>query len=118
MIKRLKADVPFLRAATVHGGIVYVSGQVALDSPGASVRAQSEEIFARIDEILQEAGSDKHHLLKADVWLTDISTVGDFNEVWMEWLGEGDIPARACVESKFANPDWYVEVAVVAVVKE
>jgi enamine deaminase RidA (YjgF/YER057c/UK114 family) len=117
MITRIASDVDFLSNATVHGGLVYVAGQVALNNPKASVTVQAEEIFASIDAILAEAGSDKNHILKADIWLTDIKTAPEFNAVWMKWLNEGKVPARACVESKFSSPDWYVEVAVIAALK-
>lgn len=117
MITRFPSDVPFLSNVTVHAGTVYISGQVALDNAGASLKVQCAEIFQALDKALADAGSDKSHILKADVWLTDIRKASEFNEHWIKWLPTDAMPARAMVEAKFSHPDWCVEVAVIAAVK-
>ena len=48
-----------------HGNTVYLAGQVAFDAPGESVTKQTENILARIDGLLAEAGTDKSKLLSA-----------------------------------------------------
>jgi len=66
MIQRLQPG-PRLSAAVVHGGIVYISGQVP-DTLNADVATQTREILAKIDRLLAEAGSDKSRLLNVNVW--------------------------------------------------
>jgi enamine deaminase RidA (YjgF/YER057c/UK114 family) len=36
------------------------------------------------------------------------------NEAWIAWTGGKDLPARACVEAKLADPRMLVEVQVTA----
>lgn len=100
--------------AVVHGGTVYLAGQVALDSPGKSVTEQTREVLGRIDGLLAEAGTDKTRLLAATIWLTDIAAFGEMNAVWDAWVAPGAAPARATVEARLAAPDLRVEIAVVA----
>lgn len=66
----------------VHGSVVYLAGQVALERPGAGVADQTRDILQRIDTLLKEAGTDKSRLLTAVVWLTDIATFDEMNSVW------------------------------------
>lgn len=100
--------------AVVHNGTVYLAGQVAVDKSGASVAEQTGNILERIDRYLGEAGTDKSKLLSAQIWLADISTFSEMNEVWDAWVSPGNTPCRACVESKLAAPQFTVEIMVVA----
>lgn len=103
--------------AVVHGGVVYTAGQVAVDAPGESVEAQTRNILARIEGLLAEAGTDKSKLLSANIWLADMDDFEEMNAVWDAWVSEGDAPARACVESRLAAPQFAVEISVIAAVQ-
>jgi enamine deaminase RidA (YjgF/YER057c/UK114 family) len=102
----------------VHGGTAYLAGQIAMENRGQSITKQTEEIMAAIDRLLAEAGTDKMHILSATVWLSDMKDFAEFNTVWDAWVPQGHVPARACVEAKLVAPDFNVEVAVVAAVKQ
>jgi len=104
---------PRMSAAVAHGSTVYVSGHVSKDR-ALGVRGQTQEILARIDTALTEAGTDRSHILSAQIWLADISTFDEMNGVWEAWLPAGQAPARATVEAKLASPDYLVEIAVIA----
>ena len=100
--------------AVIHGNTVYTAGQVALGAPGESAADQTRDILSRIDALLLEAGTDKSKLISATIWLSDMSTFNEMNEVWDAWVTPGDTPARACVESKLAAPQFTVEIGVIA----
>ena len=102
--------------AVVYNGTVHTAGVVAEQNRGKSVLEQTREVLAEIDRILAEAGSDKTKLLKANIWLTDMSTFAQMNEAWDGWVAEGHTPARATVESKLAAPGYDVEIMVDAAV--
>ena len=69
-IQRLHVG-PRLSQVAIHGGVVYSAGIVA-DDPGADVVGQTQQILAKIDQYLAEAGSDKTLILSTTIWLADI----------------------------------------------
>ena len=105
---------PRMSQAVIHGGVVYLAGQVAADAPGASVKEQTQSILRRIDHLLAAAGSDKTKLLSVTIWLADMRTFDDMNGVWDKWVAHGATPARATVEAKLASSAYAVEIGVIA----
>lgn len=112
-IKRIEVGER-MSQAVVHGDTVYTAGQVAQNAAGASVAEQTRDILSSIDRLLAEAGTDKTKLLTANIWLSDISTFSEMNEVWDAWVSPGNTPCRACVESRLASPKFTVEIMVTA----
>jgi enamine deaminase RidA (YjgF/YER057c/UK114 family) len=114
MIKRL---IPGKRLsmATIHGGLVYLAGQVP-DDLTVGVEAQAKQVLDKIDALLAEAGTDKASILNATVWLPNIADFAAFNTVWDAWVPAGASPARACVEARLANPSIRVEIAAIAAI--
>lgn len=104
-----------MSAAVSYNGFLFVSGQVA-DDTAANVAGQAEQILAKIDRLLAEAGTDKTKVLSANIWLAEASSFGDMNSVWDAWVVAGDTPARACVEAKLAFPQYTVEIGVIAAI--
>ena len=100
--------------AVVHGDTVYLAGQVAQNARGQSVKDQTADILAAIDGLLAETGSDKSKVLSATIWITDMRTFAEMNEVWDAWIDPANPPARACVESRLAAPGFDVEIGITA----
>jgi enamine deaminase RidA (YjgF/YER057c/UK114 family) len=98
----------------IHGGTVYLSGQVSHDNRGSDVAQQAREVLASIDRLLEEAKTDKSKILSATIWLTDMRTFAAFNEVWDAWVDSDHPPARACVEARLAAPGVDVEIGIIA----
>ncbi|RED53762.1 RidA family protein [Aestuariispira insulae] len=99
-----------------HGPTVYLCGQVC-DDASADITAQTQQMLAKVDSLLEEAGSSREHMLSATIY---VSSMGDFaamNAVWDAWVPEGHAPARACVEAAMARPELKVEISVIAAVK-
>jgi enamine deaminase RidA (YjgF/YER057c/UK114 family) len=112
-IQRIKTGAR-LSKAVVHGDTVYLAGLTADTTAGQGVAAQTQEILAAIDALLQEAGTDKSKLLQATIWLQDIRTVDEMNKVWDAWVPQGCAPARACIEARLQSPAKMVEIRVTA----
>ena len=102
-----------LSRVVVFNGAVHIGGLLPNRSD-VSVGDQTREILEKIDSLLAKAGSEKSRLVSAMVWLKDISTVSDMNEVWQAWVPEGTAPARACVESVPGSKEFAVEISVIA----
>jgi enamine deaminase RidA (YjgF/YER057c/UK114 family) len=111
-IKRFETG-PRMSQAVVHNGTVYVAGQVA---KGATVKEQTTAVLKQIDSLLAQAGTDKTKILSATIWLVNMGTFAEMNSVWDPWVSPGNAPARACVESKLATPEYLVEIAVICAV--
>jgi enamine deaminase RidA (YjgF/YER057c/UK114 family) len=102
-----------MSSAVVHGDTVYLAGLTA-DDAKADVKGQTKQILDMVDKFLAEAGTDKSKVLSANIWLTDISTWSQMNEVWDAWVSPGNTPARATVEAKLAAPGLSVEIMIQA----
>ncbi len=100
--------------AVVHNGVVYLAGQVG--ETGTTVADQTRACLSEVDRLLALAGTDKTRILKAQIWLADISTFAEMNAVWDEWVPAGHAPARATGEARLATPDYLVEIIVTAAV--
>ena len=99
----------------IHNQVAYLCGQVG---SGDTVAEQTRDCLARVDALLEEAGSDREHILQAIVWLSDMADFAEMNEVWDAWVPEGHAPARACGEAKLARDVLKVEIIVTAAVKD
>ena len=97
--------------AVVHGGVVYLAGQVG---KGDSVTAQTREVLANVDKWLAEVGTSKSNILSATVWITDMADFAEMNGIWDAWVPQGHTPARAAGEAKLAAPQYRVEIIVTA----
>ncbi len=60
-----------LSKAVEHHGFVFLAGITARD-PSAGVKAQTTDILAQIDQLLETHGTDKTQLLQAQIWVKDI----------------------------------------------
>lgn len=112
MIKRLHVATRYSEAA-IFNGVVYLAGQVPNDAT-KDIAGQTAEVLAMIDDLLAQAGSSKNHLLSVTIYLQDMADYAAMNQVWDTWLNQGFAPPRACVQAALANPEWKVEVVVVA----
>ena len=50
----------------------------------------------------------------ATIWITDMRTFADMNEVWDAWIDPANPPVRACVESRLAAPGFDAEIGIIA----
>ena len=103
-----------LSKAVEYHGFDYLPGLVANDT-SKDVKAQTADILAQADAMLELHGTDKTRLLSAQIWLKDIER--DFegmNAVWAEWLPPRLMPTRATCEAKLASPELLVEIIVTA----
>ena len=107
---------PRMSDIAIYNGVVYLSGKVPSDLTG-DIKDQTKEVLATIEKLLEEAGSSKGHLLRAEIWLSTMSNFAAMNEVWDAWVVPGATPTRATVEAKLARAECLVEIMVTAVVK-
>lgn len=107
-IKRIHAGPRFSRAV-VHNGTAYFSGLTADDWNG-DITAQTQEILAKADALLDDIGANRSQLLNAMIWLREIEDFAGMNSTWEEWIDEADPPARATAICSLAAPNIRVEI--------
>lgn len=103
--------------AMVTGGMVYTSGQIALDPAtgalvGTDVTAQTHQIMRNLAAVLAAAGTGLDRVVKTTCFLTDIADFAAFNAVYAEYFPNR--PARSCVGVKELPKGAICEVECVA----
>jgi len=101
------------------GGMVYVSGQVALvpgtkDFAAEDVGGQTEQVMKNLEAILKEAGSDFGKVVKCTILLADMADFGVVNEIYGKRFPV-DPPARATFAVKGLPLGALVEIDCVAI---
>ncbi len=107
---------PRMSRIVEHNGTIYLCGQTAKDAT-KDIKEQTVTTLAKVEELLEKAGSDKKHILSVTIYVRDMKDFSAMNEVWDAWVEEGHKPARACVEARIARHDLLVEMSVVAAKK-
>jgi 2-iminobutanoate/2-iminopropanoate deaminase len=122
VVRTEAAPAPFQGApysqAIRSGGLVFVSGQLALrpdhaEIVGDSITEQTEQVFANLRAILEAAGTGLDRLVKTTVYLTDLGDFTGMNEVYARHVGDAP-PARATIEVSALPSGVKVEIEAIA----
>jgi 2-iminobutanoate/2-iminopropanoate deaminase len=111
---------PYSQAVRV-GGMLFTSGQVALDPatgqlvPGG-IKEQTVRVLENLKAVLAKAGIDMVHVVKTTVFLKDMKDFAAMNEIYATYLApEGIVPpARSTVQVAALPKDALVEIEVIA----
>ena len=96
--------------AVKAGGVLYCSGQIALDPAtgamvgGGDVEAETRQVLSNLKAVLQEAGCTPQQVVRTTVFLADLGDFAKVNALYAEVFGEGVSPARACVCLLYTSP--------------
>jgi 2-iminobutanoate/2-iminopropanoate deaminase len=104
--------------AVVHGGVVYISGQLGrgpgmTDSEAGDVRAQVRRALNAIEALLRASGTSSSRLLKVNVYIADISLWSLVNDEYAQFMGE-QRPARAVIPTSTLHFGALVEIDAIA----
>ncbi len=108
--------------AVVHGGVVYVAGQLPIipDDPDRRLESFDEQARRVIDNviaILEAAGSGANCVLKSTVYIADVSHWPKFNAIYAEKFGDHK-PARTVVPVSALHYGYLVEMDAIAAVRD
>ena len=108
-----KAIGPYSQAIEA-GGLVFLSGQIALDPAtgnflNGDVQAQTRQVLQNLAAVAAAAGGSLEHAVKTTVYLADMGEVAAMNEVYGEFF-RVSLPARATVQAARLPKDAKVEI--------
>ncbi|MEE1076535.1 MAG: RidA family protein [Acutalibacteraceae bacterium] len=103
--------------AVVSNGMVFTSGQIAINPATGNVEAvtieeQTEQVMKNLGAVLEEAGSSYDKAIKTTCFLAEMSDFASFNEIYGKYFSSK--PARSCVAVKELPKGVLVEVEVIA----
>ena len=124
IVRTEAAPAPFQGApysqAVKANGLVFVSGQLSVrpgekELTGGDVAAQTEQVFANLRAILEEAGTSLDNLVKTTVFLQNLGDFAAMNEVYTRHVGDRP-PARSTVEVAKLPSGALVEIEAIALI--
>ena len=107
--------------AVKAGGVLYCSGQIALDPASGAmvgdgdVEAETRQVLANLQAVLSAAGCTPQQVVRTTVFLADLADFAKVNAIYAEVFGSGVSPARACVEVAALPKGARVEIDCIAV---
>ena len=106
--------------AVKAGGVLYCSGQIALDPTtglmvgAGDVEAETRQVLSNLQAVLEAGGSNPGPVLRTTVFLADLGDFARVNAIYAELFSDGVSPARACVEVAALPKGARVEIDCIA----
>jgi len=102
--------------------LVFTSGQLPIDVKtgeiaGATAGEQAKFALDNVQTIVQSLGSDLENVIKVNIFITDMDSFGEINEVYAGYFKE-NCPARSCVEVSKLPKGALVEIEAIALIKQ
>lgn len=104
--------------AVVSNGFLFTHGVLPLDKDtgllvGETIEEQAEQVLKNMLALIKAGGSDECHIVKTNVFITDMKKFAAFNAVYAKYFQQ-DYPARACVEVTALAKGALVEMEAIA----
>lgn len=108
--------------AVLANGVLYVSGQIALEVASGElitgdIETETHQVMKNLQAILNEAGLTFHHVVKCTIFVKDLNNFLKINEVYGSYFTQY-APARETVEVSRLPKDVNVEISCIAVKSE
>jgi reactive intermediate/imine deaminase len=120
--KGLSTPTGYSHVVSTRGGkTIYIAGQVAFDATGTLVgkgdlAAQTKQVFENLGIALRAAGATFANVVKTNYYMRDAGQVAVVREIRSKYF-TSELPASTLVEvPRLANPDFLIEIEVVAVI--
>ena len=122
IIKTSKAPAPIgpYNQAVLSGNTLYTSGQIAIDPSSGelknnSIKEETSLVMENMKAVLAAANMTFENVVKTSIFISDMRSFSEINEVYGSYFNEEFAPARETVEvanlPKFVN----VEISMIAV---
>lgn len=122
IIKTTNAPAPIgpYSQAVQAGNFLFVSGQVAINPESGelnigNIEEETHQVMRNLKAVLLEAGLTFDHVVKSTIFLSDMGTFAQVNEVYGQYF-TSDFPARETVQVSVLPKNVNVEISVIAVI--
>ncbi|WP_406824962.1 RidA family protein [Pedobacter sp. KACC 23697] len=122
IIKTSNAPAPIgpYSQAVQAGDFLFVSGQVAINPESGElnighIEEETHQVMRNLKAVLLEAGLTFDHVVKSTIFLSDMGTFAQVNEVYGQYF-TADFPARETVQVSVLPKNVNVEISVIAIV--
>ena len=119
--KKVPAPIGPYSQAIVANGMVYTSGQIAIDPATgeytpSTVEAEAELVMKNLEALLEASGADFSSVVKTSIFLQNMSDFAQVNAVYAKYM-VAPSPARETVEVAQLPKSVKVEISMIAIVK-
>ena len=106
--------------AVQAGNFLFVSGQVAINPENGelnliNIEEETHQVMRNLKAVLLEAGLTFDHVVKSTIFLSDMGTFGQVNEIYGQYF-TANFPARETVQVSVLPKNVNVEISVIAIV--
>ena len=118
--KEAPAPIGPYNQSVQFGNLLFVSGQICLDPVTGklnmdNLEIETHQVMRNLGAILKEAGSSFDKVIKSSIFLSDMNSFAQINEIYGSYFS-GDFPARETVEVACLPKNVNVEISVIAYV--
>ena len=106
--------------AILKDNMLYISGQIALDPVSMklnndSIEDETNQVMLNLKNILREANMNFTNVVKTSIFLSDMNLFTKVNEIYGEYIIEGDEPARETIAVRTLPMNVNVEISMIAI---
>lgn len=98
--------------ATIYNNTLYYTS--VPENLAGDINQQTTSALQAIDNILARVGANRSHILDATIFLADKADLAGMNQVWDNWVVPGKAPVRCTVQAILMNPNYKIEIKIVA----
>jgi 2-iminobutanoate/2-iminopropanoate deaminase len=106
--------------AILKGDTLYTSGQIAINPETGllitdTIEAETQQVMQNMKEVLNTAGMTFENVVKATIFIMNMSDFGEINTVYASYFDEKTAPARETVQVACLPKNVNVEISVIAI---
>jgi len=107
--------------AILKDNMLFISGQIALDPISMklnndSIENETNQVMMNLKNILKEANMDFSNVVKTTIFLSDMDLFKKVNDIYGDYIKEGDEPARETIAVKTLPMSVNVEISMIAII--
>ena len=104
--------------ANFANGILYISGQIPLNSETGKleegITKATHQVMKNLEAILTEAGLTFKNVVKATIFLKNMDDFAVMNDIYASYLDSESYPARETVQVKKKKKNVDIEISMIA----